>query len=379
MGQSNLEERLIAIRRHFHQYPELSGEEFETTKTIRSLLEQAGIPILETSLQTGLVAQISGKKQDPIIALRADIDALPIQEETDLPYASKIPGKMHACGHDFHTAALIGAAYLLKEEEEKLNGSVRFIFQPSEEIGGGAEKVIAAGHLEKVKAIFGLHNKPDLPVGTVGIKRGPLMASVDRFIIEVEGVGTHAAVPHAGIDSIVVASHIVIALQTIVSRQLSSFDNAVISVAHISAGNTWNVIPRTVFLEGTVRAFSAETREKIPKFIQQIITGVANAHGAQATLRWMPGPPPVLNEEKATELSVQTAEQLGLNVVEPTPSMAGEDFAFYQKKIPGSFVFIGTSGTHEWHHPAFTLDERALPIAARYLAEVAKKALKHFK
>jgi N-acetylcysteine deacetylase len=373
MSQSNLDVRLIAIRRHFHQYPELSGEEFETTKTIRSLLEQVGIPILDTSLPTGVVAQISGKKQDPIIALRADIDALPIQEETDLPYASKIPGKMHACGHDFHTAALIGAACLLKEEEEALNGSVRFIFQPSEEIGGGAEKVIAAGHLEKVKAIFGLHNKPDLPVGTIGIKSGPLMASVDRFIIEVEGVGTHAAAPHAGIDSIVVASHIVIALQTIVSRQLSSFDHAVISVARVSAGNTWNVIPRNAFLEGTVRTFSDETREKIPKWIQRIIAGVANAYGAQATLRWMPGPPPVLNEEKAVELSVQTAEQLGLNVVEPTPSMAGEDFAAYQKKIPGSFVFIGTSGTHEWHHPAFTLDERALPIAARYLAEVAKK------
>lgn len=378
MSQSDLDVRLMEIRRHFHQYPELSGEEFETTQTIRSLLEQAGIPILDTSLPTGVVAQISGKKQDPIIALRADIDALPIQEETGLPYASKIPGKMHACGHDFHTAALIGAAYLLKEEEKALNGSVRFIFQPSEEIGGGAEKVIAAGHLEKVKAIFGLHNKPDLPVGTIGIKSGPLMASVDRFIIEVEGIGTHAAAPHAGIDSIVVASHIVIALQTIVSRQLSSFDHAVISVAHVSAGNTWNVIPGNAFLEGTVRTFSEETREKIPKWIQRIIAGVANAYGAQATLRWMPGPPPVLNDEKAVELSVQTAEQLGLNVVEPTPSMAGEDFATYQKKIPGSFVFIGTSGTHEWHHPAFTLDERALPIAACYLAEVAKKALKHF-
>lgn len=247
MSQSDLDVRLMEIRRHFHQYPELSGEEFETTQTIRSLLEQAGIPILDTSLPTGVVAQISGKKQDPIIALRADIDALPIQEETGLPYASKIPGKMHACGHDFHTAALIGAAYLLKEEEKALNGSVRFIFQPSEEIGGGAEKVIAAGHLEKVKAIFGLHNKPDLPVGTIGIKSGPLMASVDRFIIEVEGIGTHAAAPHAGIDSIVVASHIVIALQTIVSRQLSSFDHAVISVAHVSAGNTWNVIPGNAF------------------------------------------------------------------------------------------------------------------------------------
>ncbi|CUB54575.1 putative hydrolase YxeP [Bacillus subtilis] len=373
-----LTETLISIRRNLHEHPELSYEEFETTKAIKNWLEEKNITIIHSNLETGVIAEISGNSNGPLIAIRADIDALPIQEETNLPYASKIHGRMHACGHDFHTAAIIGAAYLLKEKESSLSGTVRFIFQPAEESSNGACKVIEAGHLHGVQAIFGMHNKPDLPVGTIGIKDGPLMAGVDRFEIEIHGVGTHAAVPDAGVDPIVASSQIVMALQTIVSRNISSSHNAVVSVTNIHSGNTWNVIPEKATLEGTVRTFQNETREKIPALMKRIIQGVSDALGVKTEFRFYAGPPAVHNDTSLTNLSTQVAEAMNLNIVSPTPSMAGEDFSFYQQKIPGSFVFMGTSGTHEWHHPAFTVDERALPISAEYFALLAEKALKHF-
>ncbi|MGG0458929.1 M20 peptidase aminoacylase family protein [Bacillus mycoides] len=372
---NQLTEKLISIRRHLHEYPELSYEEFETTKAIKNWLKEANITIIDSSLETGIIAEISGNKNGPVVALRADIDALPIQEETDLPYTSKIQGKMHACGHDFHTAAILGAAYLLKEKEASLNGTVRFIFQAAEESGNGACKVVEAGHLKNVQAVFGMHNKPDLPVGTIGIKDGPLMAGVDRFEIEIHGVGTHAAVPDAGVDPIVASSQIVMALQTIVSRNISSSHNAVVSVTNIHSGNTWNVIPEKAILEGTVRTFQAKTREKIPALMERIIKGISDALGVKTEFRFYPGPPAVQNDKVLTNLSVQIAEKMDLNVISPTPSMAGEDFSFYQQEIPGSFVFMGTSGTHEWHHPAFTVDEEALPISAEYFALLAEEAI----
>ncbi|MCU5653849.1 M20 peptidase aminoacylase family protein [Bacillus mycoides] len=370
-----LTEKLISIRRHLHENPELSYEEFETTKAIKNWLDEANITIIDSNLETGVIAEISGNKNGPVVALRADIDALPIQEETDLPYTSKIQGKMHACGHDFHTAAVLGAAYLLKEKEASLNGIVRLIFQPAEESSNGACKVIEAGHLRGVQAIFGMHNKPDLPVGTIGIKDGPLMAGVDRFEIEIHGVGTHAAVPDAGVDPIVASSQIVMALQTIVSRNISSSHNAVVSVTNIHSGNTWNVIPEKAILEGTVRTFQAETREKIPALMKRIINGVSDALGVKTEFGFYPGPPAVQNDKVLTDFSIHIAEKMNLNVISPTPSMAGEDFSFYQQEIPGSFVFMGTSGTHEWHHPAFTVDEKALPISAEYFALLAEEAI----
>ncbi|PRP95325.1 putative hydrolase YxeP [Bacillus sp. M21] len=373
-----LTETLISIRRNLHEHPELSYEEFETTKAIKNWLEEKNITIIHSNLETGVIAEISGNSNGPLIAIRADIDALPIQEETNLPYASKIHGRMHACGHDFHTAAIIGAAYLLKEKESSLSGTVRFIFQPAEESSNGACKVIEAGHLHGVQAIFGMHNKPDLPVGTIGIKDGPLMAGVDRFEIEIHGVGTHAAVPDAGVDPIVASSQIVMALQTIVSRNISSSHNAVVSVTNIHSGNTWNVIPEKATLEGTVRTFQNETREKIPALMKRIIQGVSDALGVKTEFRFYAGPPAVHNDTSLTNLSTQVAETMNLNIVSPTPSMAGEDFSFYQQEIPGSFVFMGTSGTHEWHHPAFTVDERALPISVEYFALLAERALKQF-
>jgi amidohydrolase len=370
-----LDTHLIAIRRHLHQHPELSHEEFETTAAIRAWLTEAGIRIADFSLKTGLIAEIGGFKSGPIIALRADIDALPIQEETGLPFASLIPGKMHACGHDFHTASILGAAFLLKQHEKDLKGTIRLVFQPAEEKAAGAELVINSGALEGVRAIIGMHNKPDLPVGTVGLKPGALMAAADGFKIEVEGYGTHAAVPEAGIDPIVVSAHIITALQSIISRSISSLQSAVISVTKIHSGTSWNIIPEKAILDGTLRSFDKQVRERIRVRMQEVVDGVAAAFGTKATLRWIKGPPSVQNDTEIAELVRQTAEKLGLQVVVPAPSPAGEDFAFYQKIIPGFFFFMGTSGTHEWHHPAFDLDERALAISARLFAQLSLDAL----
>ncbi|MDF9843484.1 MULTISPECIES: amidohydrolase [unclassified Paenibacillus] len=370
-----LGEQLTGIRRHLHRHPELSNEEYETTKYITSQLTQAGIKILDYGLATGVIAEIGSGKPGPVIALRADIDALPIQEETDAEYASLFPGKMHACGHDFHTAALLGAAYLLKQQEDQLPGTVRLLFQPAEEKAQGAQRVIASGALREVRAVIGLHNKPDLPVGTIGIAGGPLMAAADGFAVEVKGSGSHAAVPEAAIDPIVAAAHIVTALQSVVSRNVSPLHSAVVSVTQIHSGNSWNVIPEKAVLEGTVRNFDEAVRANVLKRFEQVAAGVAAALGATAKVRWIEGPPPVINDEALAALGVEAAEALGYQAVKAVPSPAGEDFAFYQRELPGLFVFVGTNGSREWHHPAFNLDEQALPVAARFLADIAVRSI----
>ncbi|MCW3794908.1 amidohydrolase [Paenibacillus sp. LS1] len=370
-------ERLITIRRHLHRNPELSGEERETTASIRSWLEEEGVRIAdEYVLRTGLVAEV-GQGDGPVVALRADIDALPIQEETKLDFASQVDGKMHACGHDAHTAILIGAARLLKQRESSLPGKVRLIFQPSEEKATGARQVIQSGALSDVRAVFGLHNKPDLQVGTVGIREGALMAAADGFVVKVEGVGTHAAVPEAGIDPIVVAAHIVTALQAIVSRNVGAQESAVISVTKLHSGTAWNVIPDEAILDGTVRTFDEKVRARIRERFNQVVAGVAAAYGTRATVRWIQGPPAVVNDEALASAAEQVASQIGLNSIRPLPSPAGEDFSFYQKEVPGLFLFLGTSGPNEWHHPGFDVDERALPLGAHLLAALAEQALQN--
>lgn len=377
-GIQALNEKVIGIRRHLHQHPELSNEEFETTKYIISLLEQAGITIIDYGLTTGVIAEIGGLQEGPVVALRADIDALPIQEETGLPYASLHPGKSHACGHDFHTAALMGAAYQLKQQEPYLKGKVRLLFQPAEEKAKGAQQIIASGALEDVRAVIGMHNKPDLPVGTIGITEGPLMAAADGFVVEVRGAGSHAAVPEAGTDPIVAASHIVTALQSIVSRNVSALQSAVVSVTKLHSGNSWNIIPETAVLEGTIRTFEEAVRSKVLERFGQVAAGVAAALGAEAAVRWLGGPPPVNNDAGLARLGEETAATLGFDYVKPSPSPAGEDFAFYQRVVPGLFVFVGTAGSREWHHPAFNLDEAALPVGAAFFAGLAVRVLEHF-
>ncbi|ASS94084.1 M20 peptidase aminoacylase family protein [Peribacillus simplex] len=370
-----LEKRLISIRRHLHQYPELSNEEFETTKSIKNWLEEEGIEIRNTGLKTGVFADIKGGKPGPTVAIRADIDALPIEEQTGLPFASKVKGVMHACGHDFHTAAAIGAAYLLKEYQSELCGTVRLLFQPAEELGGGAEHVIKDGQIDDVAAVIGLHNKPNLPVGTIGIKEGPLMAAVDRFHIVLQGKGSHAAIPQNGKDPIAAAAQLITALQTIVSRNVSPLDSAVVSVTRITGGNTWNVIPGDVILEGTIRTFNSEIREEVKEKFYSIVNHIAAAFSLEAAIGWFPGPPALLNHPAVTEMARLSARQQSLHVIHPEPSMGGEDFAYYLQHIPGTFAFFGTNGNEDWHHPAFTVDEKSIIKAAHFLSESAKDLL----
>jgi len=371
-----LADRLVAVRRELHRHPELSHEEFETTARIRGWLEEAGVRIADRyPLRTGVIAEVGGLRDGPVVALRADIDALPIREETGLPFASEIPGRMHACGHDFHTAAVIGAALLLKEREAALPGTVRLIFQPAEEKASGARQVIASGALDGVGAIFGLHNKPDLPVGVFGIKDGPIMAAADGFRVEVEGRASHAAVPEAGIDPVVASAHIVAALQTIASRNVGPLQSAVVSVTKLHSGEAWNIIPDRAAFEGTVRAFDRDVRARVLERFEQVVRGVADAFGVRAAIRWIEGPPPVLNDAGLAKIAADTAAALGLKAVVPVPSPAGEDFAFYQERVPGLFVFAGTAGPQGWHHPKFDVDERALAPTAAFLAALAERAL----
>lgn len=379
LNLERLEERLIQIRRDLHAEPELSNEEYETSRKLKQWLTEVGIKVLDLpTLKTGVVGMI-GSGEAPIIAIRADIDALPIDEESGVPFSSAVPGKMHACGHDFHSATIFGAAYLLKQQEEQLQGTVKILFQPAEETGHGAKDVIASGALDDVEAIFGLHNSPDLAVGEWGTRPGALTAGVDRFTIKVKGVGAHAAHPENGNDAIVAASQIVIALQTITSRIVSAHDAVVVSVTRITGGNTWNVLPESVELEGTVRTLDTAIQEIIPDKINQILSGIGAAFGVEATLQWYPGPPATVNEPKWTQFAVDVANEVGYKTKELSPSMGGEDFSFYLQKIPGAFVRIGSQTPYSLHHPKFNPNEAAILPAAKYFYELSIKALQTLK
>ncbi|MEK4106157.1 amidohydrolase [Paenibacillus sp. FSL R10-2791] len=369
-----LANQLIEVRRNLHREPELAYEEFKTTTKLREWLTQANIHILDLPLQTGLIAEI-GQGHGPIVAIRCDIDALPIEEQTELSFASEIPGKMHACGHDFHTATILGAALLLKARESELPGKVRVLFQPAEETGHGAESVLASGGLQDVAAIFGLHNSPDLPTGAFGTRTGALTAGVDRFEITIKGVGAHAAYPEKGVDTIVTAAQIITALQTIVSRQNSTTEPVVLSVTRINGGFTWNVLPEKVELEGTVRTYNEEIRRNIPIQMTRLIEGIAAGAGAEAELHWYPGPPATINHGEWADFTEKIASDFGYEVHDIPPQMGGEDFSFYLQQIPGAFVNIGSGPAYPLHHPRFDVDEAAILPAAKYFALLAEQAL----
>ena len=364
--------KLIDDRHFLHMNPELSGEEFATTEFIKEKLKEHNIKIIETNLKNGVVAEIG--QGDKVVALRADIDALPIEEESGVVYHSKVKGKMHACGHDFHTISLIGAAILLKENEDELKGKVRLIFQPEEEINSGAVKMIEENVLEGVSCIIGFHNKPDIPVGFIGIKEGPLMAGVEQFEVEIRGVGTHAAAPHNGNDPIVTASQIITGLQSIVSRHISPLETAVVSVTKIEAGKTWNIIPDRVKLEGTIRTFSEKVREETKRLFEQIIKNYSAAVNQEAEIKWISDGSPVDNNEKMAEILKKEISKFA-KVIEPEIMMVGDDFARYQEKVPGLYAFIGTGCPYEWHHPSFLIDDKALPYAINYFITGAKAML----
>lgn len=375
MEQKVLEQKLTDFFEELHSHQELSYEEYETTERIKRELHAAGIEILQTPLKTGVVAIIRGAQPGKTYGLRCDIDALPIMEETELPYKSEIPGKMHACGHDFHTAAVLGTALLLQERKEKLHGNVKILFQPAEESSHGAETVLQTGILSDVEAIFGLHTAAYLPVGTLGIRAGSVMAAVDRFELNITGTGCHGGHPDEGVDTILVAASVIQALQSIVGRNLNPFHTGVVSVTRIHGGNTWNVIPDKVELEGTVRSMDKEDRVFIEKRMRGIAENTAAAYGAKAELLWYPGPPATVNEETWSAFAEDVAKECGYEVVPQRNSTGGEDFAFYLEKIPGCFINVGTGVGYPNHHPQFYADEAALAPAAEYFARLLEDAL----
>ena len=376
MERKALEQKLTGFFEELHMHPELSYEEYETTERIKRELAAAGIDILQIPLKTGVTAIVRGAKPGKTYGLRCDIDALPIAEETDLPYKSKTPGKMHACGHDFHTAAVFGAALLLQERKEELQGNVKILFQPAEESSHGAETVLETGVFSDVTAIFGLHTAAYLPVGTLGIRAGSVMAAVDRFELNITGTGCHGGHPDEGVDTILVAASVIQAFQSIVGRNLNPFHTGVVSVTRINGGNTWNVIPDKVELEGTVRSMEKDDRIFIERRMREIAEHTAAAYGANAELLWYPGPPATVNEKAWSAFAQKVAEERGFEVVPQRNSTGGEDFAFYLEKIPGCFINVGTGVGYPNHHPKFYADEAALTPAAEYLEKLLVEALR---
>ncbi|NRT78825.1 amidohydrolase [Clostridium beijerinckii] len=372
----NLNDELIEVYRKLHENPELSNEEYKATQLIKDLLKRADIDILDLPLDTGLVAQVKGNPNGPVVAIRCDIDALPIKEETSLCYKSKVDGMMHACGHDFHMAVILGAAYLVKKHQGSLIGTVKFIFQPGEESADGAKKILETGVLDDVDAIFGIHNVSDSEVGIMGIKTGAMTAAVDRFEINITGIGSHAAKPEKGIDPIIIASNIVTSLQTIISRNIGPTEKALLSVTHIEGGNTWNVIPESAYLEGTVRTLDENIRQLIAKRMNEMVSGIAQSFGGSAELIWHSGSPATNNTEEWVEFSTKIGKRSGYDVRRISMGLEGEDFAYYQRKIPGAFIIVGTGKSYAHHHPEYKVDEKAILNSSKYFAQLAEGALK---
>lgn len=370
-------QKLIAVRHYIHQHPEVSEKEYETTDYIKSYLRELGIEPLNYPLKTGVIAEVGSGS--PIIALRADIDALPIVEKTKLDYAST-NGAMHACGHDFHQTSLLGAAEILKQREAELQGTVRLIFQPAEENFQGGHQVIDAGGIEGVSAIVGYHNNPHLKPGQLGLRSGAIMAGVEQFEVTVKGVSAHAARPDLGVDTVLVITTIVNNLQNIISRTVSPFQSAVLSVTHIDVGSTWNVLPAKGFFEGTIRTFDPEVRLSVIDKFTKVVQTTAEQFEAEVDIVWGNSPKVTFNDATITPLIFENSKKFA-EVLETLPSTGGEDFAAYQEKIPGVFAFVGSNGAEQapdWHHDDFIVRDEALPVAVNYFVESALYLLEYY-
>lgn len=373
---------LVKIRRELHQYPELYFKEFKTSERIVKELTKLKVRVKKGIAKTGVIGLLEGKRGGKTVALRADMDALPIVEQTNFSYKSRNQGIMHACGHDVHMACVIGAAKILSNLKNELKGNVKFIFQPSEEVHpGGAKPMIQAGVLKNpnVSAIFGMHCDPSIPIGKIGVREGPFMAQADNFDIIIHGTGGHGARPHDGVDAIVVAAQVIQALQTIASRKISPVEPIVISVGKIEGGNARNIICDRVTLRGTARSLNREVAKRIPKLLKEIAEGIARSAGASAEVNYQTGYPVLINPTEATGFARNTiARMLGKDAIYeiPQPLMGSEDFAYYLQKVPGSFLRLGTrnpkkNAVYPWHHPKFTVDEEAIKIGSSVLAGLA--------
>ncbi len=362
---------VIADRRHLHQHPELGFQEVETARFVEERLRAIGIQEVQTGIATtGLTGLIrGGKGPGKVVLLRADMDALPIHEQNDVEYKSLHDGVMHACGHDAHTAMLMGIARVLHDRRDEFAGTVKVLFQPAEEGGGGARVMIEEGVLDapNVDAVFGMHMAQETPVGKVAVRPGPAMAAADRFTIVIKGKGGHGAAPHLTVDPIAIGAQIVVALQTIVAREIDPIQPAVVTVGAFLAGEAANVIPDTAELRGTVRSFDPDVRTQLQERITALVQGIATAMRAEAEVRYNPGYPPTVNEPEMTALVREVA--IGVvgeeNVIEEPVKMGAEDFSYFLEARPGSFFFVGTRNPDKgfvWghHHPRFDIDEEGM-------------------
>ncbi|MGM0854990.1 MAG: M20 metallopeptidase family protein [Bacillota bacterium] len=383
-----IEYEVIELRRHLHQHPEVSGEEFETSKTIQVKLAEAGIPFKTGYAKTGVLGIIKGEKPGGTVALRADIDALPIQEENDLSYKSTIPNRMHACGHDAHTSMLVGTGKVLNQLKSDIAGTVLLVFQPAEENApvGGSQQMMDDGVFDEYTpdVIYGQHVWPDLPVGEVGIVDHEIMGASDRFKITVKGSGGHASMPHQSNDAIIIANNLITQLQTIVSRNTDPNDSAVLTIGKIEGGYRYNVIADKVTLEGTIRTFKPEVKDMVKDRFHSIIEGVGKSFGAHMIIDYFDGYPATVNTPQwADEVRNAAQKVLGEDAAPVvSPSLGGEDFSRFLKKYPGAFYWLGTSvknsePQYPLHDPRFKLNESALGKGVEVMTQLALDTLKN--
>ena len=372
-----IKDQIIEWRRDFHMHPELKYEEERTSKIVEEHLREWGYSIKRVG--TGIIADIG--EGEKMIALRADMDALPIQEENDVPYKSKIPGKMHACGHDAHTAMLLGAAKIIAEHIDEFNGKIRLVFQPAEEGGNGAVKMIEGGALEGVDAIFGFHVWIGLPSGLIGIRDGPFLAGAGIFSGKLIGKGGHGAAPQLSIDPVPGLAELILAYQTIISRNLDPIETGVVSVTSVHAGTAFNVIPEVAEFKGTFRFFKPEVGDMIKKRMDEIAAGVSKAHNLKYEINVEELTPPTINDKKMADFAREVAGKYGFKHGDVDPSMGAEDFSFYLQKVPGAFLALGIYNeekgiVYPHHHPRFDVDEDVLHLGSAMEVALALEFLK---
>ena len=383
-----LQEELVAIRRDLHKIPEFGWDLPKTKAYVTGKLNEWGIPYVENKSDSGLVATIKGGKDGKTIALRADMDALLIKEANDVDYASEHDGLMHACGHDTHMTMLLGAAKVLNENKEELAGTVKLIFQTDEENARGAERSIAEGCLEGVDAIFGTHIgtiiSPEIPSGTIICSPGCVMASYDKFVLKVKGYGCHGSTPEKGVDPINIGAHVVINLQEVIAREIAAVKPAVLTIGKFQAGDTYNIIPNEVLIEGTIRALEENVRQELAKRIGEIAEATAKTFRGEVEYEMIWGAPPVINNADMAALACECAKEIvgAENVIDhvDAPNMGGEDFAYYAAQIPAAFMFLSSSnkekGTAVPHHnPKFNVDEDVFWMGSALFVKITEKFL----
>lgn len=371
-----VKEEVIAWRRELHRHPEVSMQEFRTAERVEEELRKMGIEICRHG-DTAVIGILKGAKPGKTVALRADMDALSLTEENDVPYASEVEGVMHACGHDAHVATLLGAAKVLSQVRDQLPGTVKFFFQPGEEVAQGAKLIVEAGEMDDVDAVFGIHVWADLPAGQISVEPGPRMAFCDMFKIHVTGKGGHAAQPHQTIDAVVASAATIMNLQSIVSREVSPLDNLVVTIGKVDVGTRWNIIAGKGTLEGTVRGFCPELQAQAPGIIERIAKGTAAAYRAEVEMEYAKLTPVTMNDPKLSEMATDMVRRLyGEEALASIPKQTGsEDFAYYCEKAPGVFAFLGVANEenacYPHHHPKFDVDEGALDRGVALYAQFA--------